>query len=137
MDVQVHRKRRLRELIDAKYDGVIARFADKIGRSNSYVARMLYPMDKAGAKPIADRLMLAIEEAFGLERAWLDRPLGYGLHGEMRAVEKHAPKDWRLQASPRSLSVIEHLSTLAAKNALKDEDWRLIEELAYRLRKSH
>ncbi len=76
MDTQTHRKLRLRELIDATCSGVIATFAARIGRDDSYVARMLYPADKAGAKPIADKLMLAIEKAFNLPRAWLDLPLG-------------------------------------------------------------
>ncbi len=82
MDVQSHRKARLRELINKRCKGVIAVFADKIGRSESYVSRMLYPIDKAGAKPIADKMNLVIEEAFKLPRAWLDLPLGSGLDEE-------------------------------------------------------
>lgn len=141
MDVQAHRKLRLRELINDQCEGVIARFADKVMRSESYIARMLYPMDKPGAKPIADKLMLAIEHAFGLERAWLDKPLGYkdtiktqlgNTSGDAVLV---ALKDWRIQASERSRQVIDQLSVLAQKDALRDEDWTLIEQLAARLRK--
>jgi hypothetical protein len=79
MDTQSHRKQRLRELINATSMGVISVFAAVIGRDDSYVSRMLYPMEKAGAKPIADKMMLVIEEAFKLPRAWLDMPLGAAL----------------------------------------------------------
>ena len=44
-----------------------------------------------------------------------------------------ALKDWRLNASPRSLRVIDQLTVLAQKNTLRDEDWKLIEQLASRL----
>lgn len=146
MDVQTHRKQRLRELIDSRCDGVIARCADKVMRSESYIARMLYPMDKPGAKPIADKLMLAIEQAFDLERAWLDKPLGYGLPSSVAALDaqkddvnkalEHALSDWRLHASPNSRRTIDKLSVLAQKNALRDEDWILLDQIASRLRKS-
>lgn len=76
MDVQVHRKQRLRELIEHSCGNVIAAFAEKIERNESYVSRMLYPSEKAGAKPIGDKMMRVIEDAFGLSRAWIDLPLG-------------------------------------------------------------
>lgn len=76
MDVQLHRKQRLRELIEHNCGNVIAVFAERIERNDSYVSRMLYPPEKAGAKPIADKMMRVIEAAFGLSRAWLDLPLG-------------------------------------------------------------
>ena len=82
MDVQTHRKARLRELIQARFGGVIARFAEAIDRNESYVSRMLYPSDKSGSKPIADKIMLVMEEALNLERAWLDKPMGYDLGEE-------------------------------------------------------
>jgi hypothetical protein len=76
MDVQRHRKQRLRELIDHSCGSVIAAFASQISRSDSYASRMLYPPDKPGQKPIADKMMLVIERAFELDRAWLDLPMG-------------------------------------------------------------
>lgn len=91
MDVQVHRKQRLRELMNHFCGGVIAVLAEKISRNESYVSRMFYPPDKAGAKPIADKMMLVIESAFGLERAWLDMPLGYGLPHESGAAAAPTP----------------------------------------------
>lgn len=78
MDTQAHRKLRLRELIDHSCDGFISVMAAKIGKADSYVSRMLYSVDKKGTKPVGDKAMLDIEAAFGLERAWLDKPLGYG-----------------------------------------------------------
>lgn len=45
-----------------------------------------------------------------------------------------ALKDWRLQASTRSQAVIDRLCVLAQKNALREEDWQLIEQLVERLR---
>lgn len=86
MDIQRHRKTRLRELIDHCCHGSIAEMAKKIDRSDSYVGRMLYPPDKAGAKPIGDKLMQAIEQEFGLSRAWLDMPCGTDIPGKTPAT---------------------------------------------------
>ena len=85
MDVQAHRKQRLRELMHHYCDGTIAVLAAKIERGDSYVSRMFYPMDKPGAKPIADKMSMVIEKAFDLERAWLDQPLGHGIATPARA----------------------------------------------------
>lgn len=41
-------------------------------------------------------------------------------------------QDWRLQASTRSIQVIDQLTLLAKKNKLKEEDWQLIEQLVQR-----
>lgn len=43
--------------------------------------------------------------------------------------------DWRLEASARSQAVIDQLTVLAKKNALRDEDWELIEQMAARFLK--
>lgn len=42
-------------------------------------------------------------------------------------------KDWRLHASTRSQKVIDQLCALAQTNALREEDWLLIEQMAQRL----
>lgn len=81
MDIERHRKARLRELVDHCCDRKIADFAKRIGRADSYVGRMLYPPEKAGSKPIGDKLMRVIEHEFGLARAWFDMPLGTRLPG--------------------------------------------------------
>lgn len=77
--LQSHRKSRLRELIDNAYGGVIARLADAIDRSESYIGRMLYPIDKNGARPVSDKLAQLIERTNALERGWFDLPLGSAL----------------------------------------------------------
>ena len=122
MDTQSHRKLRLRELIDAQCDGVISAFAARIDTAESYVSRMLYPVGKAGGKPIADKMMLRIESAFSLPRAWLDMPLGAALpntrflvdearsrpkahganepepsHGDAHAIGTSAGNEWPFQ----------------------------------------
>ena len=43
--------------------------------------------------------------------------------------------DWRFKASPRSVAVIDMLTAAAKRNALKEEDWLLIEQLAQRFAK--
>ena len=43
-------------------------------------------------------------------------------------------QNWRFQASTRSQKVIDQLCVLAQKNALRDEDWILIEQMVKRLR---
>lgn len=44
--------------------------------------------------------------------------------------------DWRLQASPQSMQTINKLALLAQKNALRDEDWTLIDQLASRFKQT-
>lgn len=94
MSIQEHRKMRLRELIDFKCGGVIATLASHIERNESYVSRMLYPSDKAGARPITDKMMLSIEGTFGLERAWLDKPLGYETGGNVETPASSPENQW-------------------------------------------
>lgn len=45
-------------------------------------------------------------------------------------------KDWRMHASPRSIQVIEQLTVLAEKDALREDDWTLIETMIKRLKTS-
>ena len=49
---------------------------------------------------------------------------------------KEKLKDWRMTASPRSAEVIDQLTLLAEKNALREDDWTLIEQLAKRMKAS-
>lgn len=81
MEIELHRKARLRELLDHSCGGVIAVLAQKIERNDSYVSRMLYPPNKAGAKPVGDKMMRVIEKAFSLPRAWFDMPMHSALPG--------------------------------------------------------
>jgi len=60
------RRTLLRRLINERFDGVIARFADAADIAPSYVSRMLYPEDKAGAKRIGEDSVDKIETALGI-----------------------------------------------------------------------
>jgi phage repressor protein C with HTH and peptisase S24 domain len=57
------RRQLLRALIDDKFEGVAARFANAVGITPSYVTRMLYPQGKAGAKGIGEDSIEKIEDA--------------------------------------------------------------------------
>ena len=76
MEKYEHRRRRLLELKDWACEGKTARLAERIERSDSYVARMLYTEEKAGRKRIGDDMLDVIESAFGLIHGWFDLPLG-------------------------------------------------------------
>lgn len=71
MDKYERRRQRLIELLNTRCDGVAANMARKIGRSPSYVIRMLYPEGKPGKKRIAEDMKDVIETAFGIP-GWLD-----------------------------------------------------------------
>lgn len=60
------RRQLLRRLIDDKFNGVAARFADAVGMAPSYVTRMLYPDDKAGAKRMGEETIDKIESALSI-----------------------------------------------------------------------
>lgn len=91
MDIQTHRKLRLRELIDWKCGKLISKLAADTGISESYASRMLYPPDKVGGKPVSDKKMLLMERIYKLERAWLDLPLGSAMI-DSRAVIMEEPQ---------------------------------------------
>ena len=46
-------------------------------------------------------------------------------------------RGWRMHASTRSQAVIDQLCALAQVNALREEDWTLIEQVAARLKSRH
>ena len=60
------RRELLRHLIQERFSGVSARFADAVGITPSYVSRMLYPEGKAGAKRIGEDSIEKIERALGI-----------------------------------------------------------------------
>lgn len=60
------RRQLLRSLIDERFSGVSARFADAVGITPSYVSRMLYPEGKSGAKRIGEDSIEKIEAALGI-----------------------------------------------------------------------
>lgn len=71
---------------------------------------------------------------------WSGRPLSWWLDAEESAAQHpdqallDTLQGWRFKASSRSQKVIDQLCVLAQKNALRDEDWNLIEQMVKRLR---
>jgi hypothetical protein len=76
MNRNEHRRLRLLELRKWTCGGVTARLAEKIGRSDGYVSRMLYEEGKKGKKGIGIELLNVLEDAFNLCPGWFDLPLG-------------------------------------------------------------
>jgi hypothetical protein len=72
MDKYEVRRLNLRAVIRTHCGDRIATLADRIGRSASYVSRMLYPEGKAGKKRIGEDMRNVIEDALSLERGKLD-----------------------------------------------------------------
>lgn len=74
MDKYELRRKKLVDLMHERCDGKVSSLAKRLGRSDSYVARMLYPTDKAGFKRIGEEMADLIAQTFGLDRRWLDVP---------------------------------------------------------------
>ena len=72
MDKYEYRRQRLLELKDTACNGTVSSLADKLGRSASYVSRMLYSEDNPNRKRIGDDMLDVIAQAFGVTKAWLD-----------------------------------------------------------------
>lgn len=72
MDKFEIRRLNLRALLRTHCDGKAATLADKIGRSPSYVSRMLYVEGKEGKKRIGEDMRDFIESALVLPKGWLD-----------------------------------------------------------------
>lgn len=73
MDIKDIRKARLRQLINLKFGGVMARLAEAIGRQSSYVARLLAE-NSDHSRNIGEKLAREIEEACDLPYRYLDAP---------------------------------------------------------------
>lgn len=63
---------------------------------------------------------------------WLDSDSNASTETDKALLE--TLKGWRFSASAKSQKVIDQLCVLAQKNALRDEDWNLIEQMVKRLR---
>lgn len=72
MDKYEIRRQNLQALLHSHCGGRAATLADLLGRSPSYVSRMLYPEGKEGKKRIGEDLRDVIEDAFSLKRGSLD-----------------------------------------------------------------
>lgn len=61
-----YRRRALQKLINTRFGGVIARFADATDMNPSYVSRMLYEPGKAGRKNIGEDTIEKVESALSV-----------------------------------------------------------------------
>lgn len=77
---------------------------------------------------------------------WSGRPLEWWLDAASPNDESESAENarilgelqnWRLRSSSRSQVVIDQLCALAQANALREEDWTLIEQMAARLQAQH
>lgn len=84
-DIREIRRKKLKDLIDDVSGGNIADFARKIDKEPSYVARMLYPEGKPGAKPIGEKMAHHILHKFMLPLDWFNRD--YDDEGELIPFE--------------------------------------------------
>lgn len=106
MDKFEIRRKRVAELIERDFNGVIAKFAKKIEREPSYVGRMLYEPGKKGRKNISDKLIDVIETKCKLPAGWLDTlDKDEGLLGIELLWKRLSPKDKSL-----TLSMVEKMA---------------------------
>lgn len=72
MDKYECRRLKLIELKENFCNGKISELANKLGRSDSYVSRMLYPEGKTGKKRIGDDMVDVITQTFNVSKSWFD-----------------------------------------------------------------
>lgn len=73
MDRREHRRQKLQELINSVANGTVSEFAKLVGKEPSYISRMLYPADKAQAKPIGEKMISHICSALNIPANWFDQ----------------------------------------------------------------
>lgn len=127
---------RLEQLIDANYEGKPKLFEEKTGIKMAQVNQWF-----TGYRALRDKALKRLEEKTYKPHGWFDaaptmlKEAPKDLYVQHMVQEHRLPDafdDWRLRASPRSLQVIEQLTVAAKKNALREEDWLLIEQLMRR-----
>lgn len=128
MDVFERRRTKLREILQAMSQAELSRHS---GVSASYISRALKDPGDDGYKSIGEVTARKLEKGARKKEGWMD---GYDNSNNATAMED-VFADWRLQASPVSLEVIDGLSVLAQKNALREEDWLVIRTLMRRFGK--
>ena len=74
MDIKEIRRLRLRKLVLTRFSGKQSAFADAIGRSASYVAR-LFSDNPAHSRNVGESLAREIETICQVPRGFLDKPL--------------------------------------------------------------
>lgn len=146
MELREVRRLNLQKLMDREFGagarGAQSRLAQRVGKPQNYISRCLASPDKAGSKTIGEDVAREIEEAFGLDRYELDRPLP-----EMAAAstESLAPTETPFDSvafkalqnlkgvvTPRSLAVIKRIEKAAIAGRLKETDLVLLEGIAAR-----
>ncbi len=88
MDKFEIRRLNLDKLLREYCGGKIVNLAEKLGKSHSYVSRMLYPEGKANKKNIGDEMADEIARAFEIPRAYLESPI----HDESLSNVELAPQ---------------------------------------------
>jgi hypothetical protein len=102
MDKYETRRQNLLALLQSHCGGRAATLADLIGRSPSYVSRMLYQEGKDGKKRIGEDMRDLIEEALSLPAGALDKDVG--TLADQPARRADAPTDAQDAADARPAS---------------------------------
>lgn len=121
----------LQNLVNGFGRGGIAKVAEAIGKEPNYVSRMLYPEGKKGAKRIGEDSVELITHAYPF---WLTATKK---EAEPTSATRTSPALTELISRKNHMSegsqrVLQLLVTAAQKDALSEQDWSLIEELARR-----
>lgn len=103
MDIKEIRRFRLRALIRSEFGGVSARFAEKIGKQPSYIAR-IFSGNAGHARNVGEGLARQIESICGLSSGYLDVPptdeeLMNSYSGEAMLVGRQMREDPKRKAS--------------------------------------
>lgn len=118
MDVYEVRRKRLRELIDTRYNKVSAAFAEKHEKQPSYISRCLLPLGKPHRKRIGEDFAREIEKVERLPKGWMDEMVGSPV---AIAIKSESELD--------GLELIEKgLRALVIVGRRKDEILRMVEE---------
>lgn len=118
MDVYEVRRKRLRELIDTRYNKVSAAFAEKHEKQPSYISRCLLPLEKPHRKRIGEDFAREIEKVEQLPKGWMDEMVGSPV---AIAIKSESELD--------GLELIEKgLRALVIVGRRKDEILRMVEE---------
>lgn len=111
------RRKSLLKLMYSQCEGKVATLAKRLDRSDSYVARMLYPDDKAGRKRIGEEMAELIEKKFGLEAGGLD---GVDINPTQTSVAPPTTFDSDIQHVIDMLLATDSEGRILAKNAVID-----------------
>jgi transcriptional regulator with XRE-family HTH domain len=116
------RQRRVRELIRAEFEGKQSQFAEKIGKADNYVSRIL--SNGPNRKGIGETLARDIEAKCGKSPRWLDDVSNDARTGERRRntlfglpISEAAVtlgRDWDKLVEPLKTQIAELIQTLAA-----------------------